>query len=344
VIVDAPLLSVVVPAYQAGGVLPECLGALASSAFPRERWELVVVDDASTDETGQIAARWADRVVTLRSPARGPAFARNRGVEACAGAWIVFIDADVAVHPGTLVRFAKVIEDNANLDAIVGAYDDVPAAPGFLSQYRNLVHHYTHLQGGGDVATFWAGCGAVRRAAFTKVGGFDDTRYRWPQIEDIELGYRLRDQGGRIRLCPEIQATHLKRWTFRDAVRTDVWGRGVPWVRLLLERGELSVGATLNLRRGERTKTALVGLALVLLLGAVLWRRMEPAVLAGAVSVAVALSNMKQFAWFAQRRGALFALAAVPMNLWYYVVSGTCVVLAIGLHLMDGRSRGERAV
>ena len=338
---SALLLSVVVPAHQAAKQLPCVLNALAHSDFPRARWELIVVDDGSIDETATVAARWADRVIALPGPARGPAFARNRGVEASAGAWIVFIDADVAVHTDTLARCATIIESEPGVDGMLGAYDDDPPVPGFLSQYRNLLHRYTHLQGEGEAATFWAACGAVRRAAFVAVGGFDEVRYRRPQIEDIELGYRLRDGGSRLVLRGEIQGTHLKRWTFRDAVRSDIWDRGVPWVRLLLERGELSKPATLNVKRGERVKTAAVALALALLLTALLWRRVWPVVLAISLVLVVVLSNLPQFVWFAHRRGARFAALVVPMSVWYYVISGLCVALALGLHILHRGSTRE---
>ena len=65
---------------------------------------------------------------------------------------------------------------------------------------------------------------------------FDEVRYRKPQIEDVELGYRLRQRGKRIMLDPTIQGTHLKAWTFGGIIRTDLTQRGIPWVRLLLEK------------------------------------------------------------------------------------------------------------
>jgi len=55
--------------------------------------------------------------------------------------------------------------------AVFGAYDDLPAAANFLSQYKNLVHHHYHSEGAGASETFWAGCGAVRKSAFLDVGG-----------------------------------------------------------------------------------------------------------------------------------------------------------------------------
>jgi glycosyltransferase involved in cell wall biosynthesis len=339
-----PLLSVVVPAHQGGSLLPETLAALAESDLGRERWELIVVDDASSDATSAVAARWADQVLTFPGAPRGPGFARNRGVEVSRGEWVVFVDGDVRVHADTLRRVAEAIAQDPGMDALFGAYDDAPPAPGFLSRYRNLLHRYVHLTGAGETDTFWAGCGAVRRTAFLAAGGFNEARYPRPQIEDIELGYRLRDRGSRIVIRPEIQGTHLKAWTFMGALRTDLLDRGVPWVRLLLERQRLAQPASLNLKRGEPLKTALVALGLLLLVLAAVTRRWP--LLAGAVAVlgVVLVSNHALFGWFARQRGAGFALGVIPFNLLYYLVGGVSVAAGLALHLLHGRPRIEPPV
>ena len=79
------------------------------------------------------------------------------------GQYLVFIDADVCVHQDTLVRFAERFTADPMLDAVMGSYDDAPAASNFLSQYKNLFHHYVHQTGDGEIRTFWSGCGAIRR-------------------------------------------------------------------------------------------------------------------------------------------------------------------------------------
>jgi glycosyltransferase involved in cell wall biosynthesis len=327
---------VVVPAYQAADVLPQSLSALARSDLPRQHWELIVVDDASADQTTHVAEQWADRVVTVSPGPRGPAFARNRGAEVASGEWLVFIDADVAVHANTLSTIAAIVQERSGFDAVFGAYDASPPAPNFLSQYRNLLHRYVHLRGAGEAETFWAGCGAVRRTAFEGVGGFDERRFPRPQIEDIDLGYRLRERGGRILLDPAVQGTHLKRWTLRSITRTDFFDRGVPWVRLLLARGHLHRSTALNLKQGERVKTGLVGVALGLMAIAVAGRRWEPAAAAFAIGAGVVIANRHLFSWFAHQRGLRFALAVVPMHLWYYVLSGLAVTVGTALHAFGG--------
>ena len=330
----APSLSVIVPVHNGAAVLPQTLAAIKGSQTGAP-WELIVVDDASTDASAAIAGSWADRVVTLRGKPLGPGGARNRGAEQSRGDWLVFIDADVVVHPDTLQCVAAAIEEDPAMDAVFGAYDEDPPYRGFLSRYRNLLHRYIHLTAAGEADTFWAGCGAVRAAAFRAVGGFDAQRYPRPQIEDIELGYRLRDAGYRICIRPEIQGAHLKRWTWLGSIRTDLRDRGIPWVRLLLERRRFAAPAKLNLKAGERVKTILVAAGLGLVLLAAVLRSAWPA-LAGAVALlGVAASNWRLYAWFRRRCGAAFALGVIPLNLWYYLESAAAVAAGLVLHQLQ---------
>jgi hypothetical protein len=169
-------------------------------------------------------------------------------------------------------------------------------------------------------------------------------RYPRPQIEDIELGYRLRDRGSRIVIRPEIQGAHLKRWRFVGSLRTDLLDRGIPWVRLLLERRSLARPANLNLRRGERVKALAVGLALLLLPVSLLARSPALAGIAGLLLLAVLLSNWRLLAWFSRERGGWFALGVAPFNLLYYAISGVSVAGGVAQHLLAGRPRAEQRV
>lgn len=335
-----PMLSVIVPAHRNGALLRRSLAALRASDLPRDRWELIVADDASGDDTPAVADAVADRVVRLPPPAGGPARARNRAAEWARGDLLVFIDADVCLHPDALRLFAEAFAaDGAGgaaptLGAVFGTYDCAPPAPGLVSQYRNLVHRYVHLRGAGAAETFWAGCGAVRGDAFRAAGGFDERRYTRPQIEDIELGHRLRDLGWRIELRPEIQGTHLKRWTLWSGIAADVRDRGVPWVRLILAdaaRGRRA--ATLNIRPAERLYTALTVAAVVTAGLAAVTGRMAWLVVSAACLVAVLGGNAGLLRWFARERGASFALAVIPLRLLYYLLNAVAMAVGGWLHL-----------
>lgn len=333
---DRPYLTVVVPAHNGERVLPHTLGALAASDLPREKWELIVVDDASTDGTSTFAARYADVVVRLAGKPRGPAYARNRGVEVARGEVVVFIDSDVCVHRDTLRRFASLFASDATICAAFGSYDAEPEGAGPVSQFRNLMHHYVHHANAGEAETFWAGCGAVRTAAFAEAGMFDEWHFSRPQIEDIELGRRLRRRGHRIVLRPEIQGKHLKRWTLRDVIRTDFRHRGTPWMWLLLNEGPAPGGQVLNLRTVEKWCTALTGLALAAAAAALVLRSAWPLAASFAAFATIILLNRRFYLYLGRIRGAGFALRAIPLHLLYYTISGFSVIAGWLLHTLFG--------
>jgi cellulose synthase/poly-beta-1,6-N-acetylglucosamine synthase-like glycosyltransferase len=345
-VIARPLaLSVIVPARNEAQRLPVSLSALLQSDLPRESWELIVVDDASTDATAEVARRYADVVIELPGPrALGPAYARNRGCDTARGSVIVFVDADVCVHTDTLRKFAELFYGNPGVGAAFGSYDASPVAPGLVSQYRNLLHHHVHQRSGGDAETFWAGCGAVRRTVFLDADMFDDWHYPRPQIEDVELGARIRALGHRIVLRPDIQATHLKGWTLRALVRTDLFDRGVPWTRLLVQQGSVITAATLNLKRTEKLKTALIWSAIVTAVLAGVMQDTRWLIAAMLVLVGVILGSADVYRCFARVRGWRFALSAVPLHLLYYVTNGLSVCLGWLMHHLVGEPRPDPVV
>ena len=316
----APTLSVIVPVHDAEHLLGDTLGALARSELGRARWELIVVDDGSRDASPDVASEYADSVVRLQGRARGPAFARNRGAERARGDVLVFVDSDVRIAPDALGRIAQIFGVDPGLGAAFGSYDDQPPAPGLVSRYRNLLHHYHHHRGAGDAETFWAGLGAVRATVFREVGGFDEVRYARPQIEDIELGRRIRRAGHRILLDPTIQGAHLKRWTLPQVVRTDLFHRGIPWTRLILAEG--AGGDTLNVQPKEKLCVGLVGASLVAFAAAGLTLSWAWGVAALCMLAIVALLNADLYRYLTRGRGLAFGVGVVPLHLLYYLVSG----------------------
>ena len=331
-----PSLSVIVPVHKGASTLSRSLQALSASTLPRDQWELIVVDDASHDDTDLTAAAYADIVIRLPGKPNGPAYARNRGFESARGDVIVFVDADVVVHADALSQFAAIFAERADVGAVFGSYDAHPPAAGFISQYRNLLHHYHHQVNAGDAQTFWAGCGAVRAEVFGDAGMYDEWHFPRPQIEDIELGNRIHALGHRILLHPEIQCAHLKRWTLTGMIRTDLKDRGVPWARLLVAQGSSLKTKSLNLKTREKVCTALVWLMLVAFAGAVLARRAELAWL-GALAVSVVLLlNLHLYAFFNRTRSLWFAMRVIPVHVLYYCLNGVAAGFGWLLHELLG--------
>lgn len=261
-----PRLSVIIPVYNGSDYLPRCLQALVESTRPAD--EVLVVDDGSTDDTVSIARAHGVQVIELHDKPHGPAYARNRGSLVATGDVLVFIDADVVAHANTLERIESAFVQEPAVQALFGSYDDNPPSPEVASRFKNLLHHYVHQHGNRNATTFWAGCGAIRKKAFFAAGGFAESYLR-PSIEDIELGLRMHRANAVIRLCPEIQATHLKRWTLFSLWRTDIFCRAVPWTRLILSEGRLSTDLNLDWRSRSSAATSWLAVAM-LLVGAVL--------------------------------------------------------------------------
>lgn len=322
----------VIPVRDGGRDFERCLRGLRESDAPE--FELVVADDASADGSGALAASFGARVIRHDRPT-GPAAARNAGALAATAPIIFFLDADVVPHPDALRKALDRFASDPGLAALFGSYDDRPAAPGLVSQFRNLLHHYVHQQGrftdhARPAHTFWTGCGAIRRDVFLDLGGFDPRLYRRPAIEDIELGYRLTRAGHRIALVRDVQATHLKRWTLRSMLTTDLLQRGVPWMLLMLRS---KVAETdLNVSPAQRACVAATGLGLFGLLASPLLP-LAAALFAVDLAVQAAL-NRDFYRFLARRRGWGFALGAFPLHYLYFVCCGLSVAIALALKLL----------
>jgi GT2 family glycosyltransferase len=299
-----PSVTVIVPATNAPPTLEACLDAIRSADEPPE--ELIVVTEGD-----------------------GPADARNRGASRAGGDVLVFVDADVLMHRDAIALIRAAFGSDPSLAALFGSYDDLPADPGTVSTFRNLLHHHVHQEGAGRASTFWAGLGAVRREVFEASGGFDAVRYRVPSVEDIELGTRLAEAGCEIRLDPDVQGTHLKAWSLGSMVATDLWDRGVPWVELLLRRG--SGSAALNLGwRHRLSALAALGAA-----GALLRGRFGRVIVALGVLVAL---NRSFYALLARRQGRAGAAAGVGLHVLHLLVGVLSVPVGIVEYL---RSRNR---
>jgi GT2 family glycosyltransferase len=295
--------------------LPECLSALIESCPAQS--EIIVVDDASGDDSVSIASQMGVRVLELVQNS-GPAAARNHGAHHAQGDILFFVDADVVVAKDATAKVLRHFDQQPELAALFGSYDARPPAKGLVSQYRNLLHHFVHQNGNPEASTFWAGCGAIRRSVFEKVGGFNEKRFPYPSIEDIELGYRLRQEGYRIFLDKALQAKHLKRWSLPSLIRTDIRCRAIPWSRLILETKV--VPNDLNVKWNQRVSFILIGLAGMFLSLAMLQSMFI--LLSAAAILGVLLLNRALYVFFYKERGLLFALACVPLLILYYLYGG----------------------
>lgn len=313
-------ISVIIPVHKGGEAFQCCLNSLKQFALPEV--EIIVVADGD-NESGDMAESWGAKVVR-NSPASGPAKARNLGAKIATGDILFFIDADVTINENTLPKVEQIFSQEPDLVAAIGSYDDEPGATNFLSQYKNLFHHYTHQTASEEASTFWGACGAIRRKIFLEIGGFDES-YRLPCVEDIELGYRLKTAGYQIKLCKTLQVKHLKRWEVVSLLRADVFYRAIPWTTLILRYSQLK--NDLNLQWSSRISVVLVYGLLVSIIATFWWPAMWALVLG--ISLALFAINFSVYRFFYYRKGIIFTLRMIPWHWLYYFYSGLAWVIGM---------------
>jgi glycosyltransferase involved in cell wall biosynthesis len=227
-------LSVVVPAFNEERLLAGTLAAIRSAAavFDAEGWELVVCDNNSTDRTAEIARAAGAKVVF--EPHNQISRARNRGAEAAAGEWLVFVDADSAPTPGLFEELRQAIAGGRVIGGgSVIATDDpelrVRAALGFWNAISVTLH--------------WAAGAFVycQTAAFRRIGGFSEELYA---SEELDLSRRLkrlaRQEGKEFRIlrAHPLRTSNRKAHLYSNVELARVFGRFLVRPRRMLRNSK----------------------------------------------------------------------------------------------------------
>lgn len=322
-----PTLAIVIPVYNGGDSFRRCLQSIAQSASHPD--ELIVVVDGGSDDSWRVAQSYGAQIIRLPDN-RGPAKARNVGAQIATSDILFFVDADVTVHVDAIAQVRATFQQQPQLTALIGSYDDEPGATNFLSQYKNLLHHYTHQTASETASTFWGACGAIRRGAFIQVGGFDES-YRQPCVEDIELGYRLRRLGYTIRLCKDIQVKHLKRWEIGSLLRAEIFYRALPWTQLIMRHRQFQ--ADLNLDQTSRFSVVMVYLLLASLIASV-WQ-VGWLLGAAAMTLGLLIANRHVYHFFRRQRGLWFTVRVIPWHWFYFFYGGTTFAYGTMIHYWE---------
>jgi glycosyltransferase involved in cell wall biosynthesis len=204
-------LSVVTPTFNRLTRLGRVLAALERQTIPADRFEVIVVNDGSSDGTEAWLARhrapFQLRCITTTNG--GPARARNTGIEAATGELVVFVDDDVEPSTVLLEEHLRSHREAGNL-VVMGPLQSLPhyAQPWIAWEQANLEKQYTAMTRGDwppSFRQFWTGNASVARRHLLAAGLFDPSYLR---AEDIELGIRLRDLGMSFRFNPRAGGLH----------------------------------------------------------------------------------------------------------------------------------------
>jgi glycosyltransferase involved in cell wall biosynthesis len=217
-----PFVSVVIPVLNGEGTIGACLSALVKSDYPKERFEIVLVDNGSTDRTAEIAQRYPVKLVS--EPRRGPARARNRGIKASHGEILAFTDADCLATTGWIPELVKPFAKE-DVGAVAG--DILPFPPRTPAErHAARIRHLSperYLRRPSFPFAVAANL-AFRREVFTQVGLFDESSPRGGESTDICTRF-FRTTGLRLELATRAVVFHRHRQSARELFWQH-WGYG----------------------------------------------------------------------------------------------------------------------
>ncbi len=328
--------AVIVPAYNATDTLSDCIQAILASR--RKPNEIIVFDDGRTDNIEEIKQQPTVKVITNPGAPVGPAKGRNEASRRAGSEFLIFVDADVLVAKDAFEILLDELDGDSKIWAAFGSYDEFPRVKRRAALYANLRHHWVHQNGEREAGTFWTGLGAVRTDAFWSVGGFDDNGI---EMEDIDLGLRLRRAGGRIRLVPEALGTHCKNWSLSLLWWTDIHLRAIPWATYLVS-GKADHGF-LNVATRERWSAMFAYACLMTLIGCFFSKWL------GIAFVIFLLwyigLNRGLFALLLRQGGVLTAVAGIILHLLYHLyASGVYMLILISSRLRLTAPGSRRAL
>ena len=308
-----PDITVIIPVKNGGAVFEECLTALRASQGAS--YEILVLDDGSTDNSAEIARKYSCHLVELPS-SLGPSNARNRGAKMAKGDILFFIDADIMVRQNALHTINNIFRDK-QLVAITGVLSETIRYNNFSSQYKNLWMRYSYLEMPDKVSLFYTSVAAIRKEIFLKTGGFD-TGYYNPSVEDTDFGQRLEMMGHTVHLQRDLEVEHVKHYSLWGLLRTDFY-RSAAMVKMTLRKG---LGKFLA--GGNKTSVRTPFIVSVLLYCMALLALLMGIVFPAAMIVCFMLFGIFIFIIYLLNGSFLWWLA-VRKN-WWFVVKALCAM------------------
>ncbi|MCL6471421.1 MAG: glycosyltransferase [Firmicutes bacterium] len=296
-------ISVIIPNHNKGTALEKCLEAVFASKY--ENYEVIVVDDCSTDNSLEIAARFPCKVIGL-SEHSGAARARNIGAGNSNGEILFFIDSDCLLQENTLSAVNQSMAQHSGLLTVIGGtYTRLPFDRTFFSTFQSIFVNYFETKNNEPdyIATHAM---AIYASLFKVIGGFEE--HFLPILEDVEFSHRLRRSGCRLVMDADILVQHVFNFSLLKSLRNAL-KKSMYWIMysirnrdLLADSGTASIELKIN---GALYIICLIAASLSLLF----WNPVF-LVLAATSLITNLLINRGLLAAFYKTGGLLFALMA----------------------------------
>nr|AQS32444.1 hypothetical protein [uncultured archaeon] len=183
------MISIIIPVYNAKKTISRCLESIYIQNYPRNLYEVIVIDDASTDNSANIVKTYPFKLIRLNKNI-GPAAARNLGAKKSMGRILFFVDSDIILDKNSLIEIKKAFRDK-NVKCLTGMYKKYPENKGIFPLYKSFLWYHEISNVKLDyVDTMNTACGAIRKNVFIGLKGFNQ-KYRGVECEDVEFSRRL---------------------------------------------------------------------------------------------------------------------------------------------------------
>jgi glycosyltransferase involved in cell wall biosynthesis len=197
-------ISIVIPNYNKASAVGKSLQAAFASNY--RNFEVVVVDDCSEDNSVEIIKKFPCKLICLKERS-GTSHARNTGARNCSGDIVFFTDADCLLCEDALSRVNDIFS-SVSYDVIVGGtYTELPYDKQFFSVFQSVFINYSETKRGRTPDYIAAHAMIMYTRTFMESGGFPENFM--PILEDVEFSHRMRRQGYRLVMAPDIQVQHI---------------------------------------------------------------------------------------------------------------------------------------
>ncbi len=230
-----PMVSIIIPVRNGELTLSGCLNAIKKSHY--KNYEIIIVNDHSTDRTVEIAQRYNCAIHHVEN-GNGANNARNYGAARAKGDLLMFLDADIVIKRETILEIIETLEDSS-IDAVIGIYTSKHRHETMVSQYKNLWVRYSYIKSPPAVDWLFGSISGIKRQAFDKLGGFNVELLAKHGHDDIELGKRAAQINLNIVLNMDIEVEHLKHYTLFSFIKNE-FHRSMGFAKLAVHLKETS--------------------------------------------------------------------------------------------------------
>jgi len=322
VIGKLPYLSVAVRVYNGEGTLRRCLEAVHLSSY--KDYEVIVVDDGSSDNTYSIARLYADAILK-HSINQGLVVSCRTAFGAASGDIIVNIDADVVIRRDTLARIAEYFTDNPEVDALTGLLSKEHPHTDFFSQYKNLYRHFSFMTLPERITFLYGSLFAIRKENVALLSHYAG------MAEDLFFGQCLNAHGKKIAFLNNLEVMHLKKYSATSFFRNDfitsfccakVFLKYKGWQQIAINSRKNYADSSL------RQIISIIAVFGIVAGGAAFLLTNYKVFLAGTVCLFLVwvICNMNFLTFLSRERGFVFGLLSIPVTFMDQIIMLTGIM------------------